>query len=259
MKTRAYISMDELVFENRNHSYGAYYLRMRNNKITGISLFAALTICAMMIAGPMLKRKPSENSILVPRSDTFDVAIYKPEDPVIHTDPPVQEMEHELERQLQNTTPTITRDEVDTAGIVTQEELQDSQSGQHTVLRGSDPGTNINVAAADLGNPEETEKPRVFVEEQPKFKGNLNEYISSHLKIPQESIDNGSAGKVYIQFVIGKNGKVREAKVVKSNSDDLFSKAALDVINAMPDWEPGKNNGAPCAVYFTLPFELKIQ
>jgi len=90
----------------------------------------------------------------------------------------------------------------------------------------------------------------------------LYEYLYSHIKYPEIARENRVEGMVVIQFVVGKDGSIRNAKIVR----DIGAKCgeeALRVINGMNDlpekWTPGKQRGRPVSVLFNLPikFELK--
>ena len=68
----------------------------------------------------------------------------------------------------------------------------------------------------------------------------------------------GISGKVIVQFVIGKDGSVRDVEVLRSVDADL-DKEAIRVVKKMPKWIPGKQQGVPVSVRFTLPITFKIQ
>jgi TonB family protein len=98
------------------------------------------------------------------------------------------------------------------------------------------------------------------VEEQPCFMGGQHkmfEYFASHLKYPAAAQKDKMQGKVIIQFVVGKDGDISSARVVRSIREDLDNEA-LRVINSMPRWQPGKMEGKNVAVKFTVPFTFKL-
>ncbi|MCD6066117.1 MAG: energy transducer TonB [Bacteroidetes bacterium] len=65
-------------------------------------------------------------------------------------------------------------------------------------------------------------------------------------------------GKAFIKFVIDVDGKVKDIRVLKSSGDELLDKEAMRVIEIMPPWTPGKQNGKPVPVYFNLPINFKV-
>ncbi|MFW5774596.1 MAG: energy transducer TonB [Tangfeifania sp.] len=98
------------------------------------------------------------------------------------------------------------------------------------------------------------------VEDMPEFPGGkdaLKTYISENVKYPEEAQKNDIEGKVFVIFIISKNGKVKNAKVVRG-VDSSLDKEALRVIKSMPDWTPGKQRGKQVDVKFTLPINFSL-
>ena len=99
------------------------------------------------------------------------------------------------------------------------------------------------------------------VEEGPIFLGGheaLMKYIQKEIKYPKEAQEKGVQGRVVVQFVVKKDGSISDAKVLKS-VDPLCDAEALRVVNAMPNWKPGKQRGEPVNVQFTLPVVFRLQ
>ncbi len=96
----------------------------------------------------------------------------------------------------------------------------------------------------------------------PSFPGGdaaLMKYLNSHIRYPQVAKDNGIQGKVFIQMVIMKDGKVGEVKVVRGVDKDL-DREAVRVCKSLPPFSPGRNaNGDPINVWYTLPVTFKLQ
>ena len=78
------------------------------------------------------------------------------------------------------------------------------------------------------------------------------------MKYPQSAIINGVQGTVMVQFVIEKDGKVTDVKVVKGVDDELDAEA-LKVINASPKWKPGKLSGKKVRASITVPVEFRLE
>lgn len=94
----------------------------------------------------------------------------------------------------------------------------------------------------------------------PDFPGGqkkLFKWLSANIKYPKEAQANKEQGRVIVRFVIDKDGKVTDAKVVRSISPSL-NKEALRLIEAMPRWKPGEKDGQPVAVRFTLPITFRL-
>lgn len=99
------------------------------------------------------------------------------------------------------------------------------------------------------------------VEKAPTFPGGegaLLKFINGTVKYPVVAAENGIQGRVYCEFVVDKDGKIKDA-IVKRGVDPSLDKEALRVINAMPAWNPGEQRGKPVKVRFTVPITFKLQ
>ena len=99
------------------------------------------------------------------------------------------------------------------------------------------------------------------VEQMPQFPGGhgaLFEYITKSLKYPAEAEKAGTQGRVIATFVVEKDGSITNAKVVKS-IDPLLDAEALRIINEMPKWTSGKQNGELMRVKYTVPITFRLQ
>lgn len=103
---------------------------------------------------------------------------------------------------------------------------------------------------------------RVFdvVEDQPRYPGGTNAlmtYLRDNIKYPAEAAKAGIQGMVIVQFVVGKDGAVRDIKPVKSVSPELDAEA-VRVVAAMPKWVPGYQRGEAVNVRYTLPVNFRM-
>ena len=109
--------------------------------------------------------------------------------------------------------------------------------------------------------PEETEIFEV-VEKMPEFPNGgmmgLMQFLSKNIKYPPIAQENGTQGRVIVQFVVNKDGSIVDAKVIRS-VDPYLDKEALRVINAMPKWNPGEQRGKPVRVKYTVPVTFRLQ
>ena len=120
-------------------------------------------------------------------------------------------------------------------------------------------GENVDVA------PPVVVEDEVFdlaaVQEQPEFPGGEAarlEWFGRYTKYPEMEYEAGIQGKVYVQFTVGKDGSIEEAKVIRGVSSGL-DKEALRAVNAMPKWAPGKMGGKPVKCRFNLPVIFKLK
>ena len=96
-----------------------------------------------------------------------------------------------------------------------------------------------------------------MVEEQPSFPGGqaaLMKYIEENMRCPDPESD--ASGRVIVQFVIGKDGTVKDPKVVRGITPAL-DEEALRLVRNMPKWKPGKQMGEAVEVRYTLPVTFK--
>ena len=99
------------------------------------------------------------------------------------------------------------------------------------------------------------------VEVPPVFVGGekaMFEYLSKNIRYPVEAQKQKIQGRVVVQFVVNDEGKVSNAKIVYS-IDTYLDAEALRIINAMPDWTPGKQGGKNVSVRYVLPIQFKLQ
>jgi periplasmic protein TonB len=99
-----------------------------------------------------------------------------------------------------------------------------------------------------------------YVEQMPQFKGGqeaMATFISTHLKYPKKAKKKHTEGKVIVKFIVAETGKVEHVEVIRGIGNGC-DEAAKKVVEQMPDWIPGKQNGKPVAVYFTLPIAFKL-
>ncbi len=100
----------------------------------------------------------------------------------------------------------------------------------------------------------------VNVEEQPEFPGGIQalmKFLSDNLKYPPAAMKNGIEGRVLVRFVVTQEGKIENAEIVRAVNPDL-EKEALRVVNHMPKWKPGKVEGKPVRVLYTLPVMFRL-
>ncbi len=128
----------------------------------------------------------------------------------------------------------------------------------------ADDNTLINVApVVSAKEEEEEEEAQVFfiVEDMPEFPGGemaLRTYIANQIKYPVIAQENGIQGKVYVTFVVGKDGSVSNASIARG-VDPSIDKEALRVINTLPKWKPGKQRGKAVNVSYTVPINFQLQ
>lgn len=100
-----------------------------------------------------------------------------------------------------------------------------------------------------------------IVEEMPEFPGGelaLRKYIANTIKYPESAVKKGIQGKVYVTFVVTKDGAIANAKIARG-VDTSLDKEALRVVNSLPQWKPGKQKGENVNVQYTVPINFVLQ
>jgi protein TonB len=109
--------------------------------------------------------------------------------------------------------------------------------------------------------PEEDTEVFVIVEDMPEFPGGelaLRQWISNNVKYPVIAAENGVQGKVYVTFVVDRDGSVTNARIARG-VDPSLDQEALRVVNNLPKWKPGKQRGKPVRVSYTVPINFQLQ
>ncbi|MDP2112885.1 MAG: TonB family protein [Bacteroidota bacterium] len=99
-----------------------------------------------------------------------------------------------------------------------------------------------------------------MVEEMPQFPGGfeaLKTYVAASMKYPTIALENVIQGQVTVKFVVDKSGKVTNTRVSRS-VDPSIDKEALRIVNSLPKWEPGKQNGEAVDVSYEMPINFNM-
>ena len=99
------------------------------------------------------------------------------------------------------------------------------------------------------------------VEEMPEFPGGgmsaFMDYIKTNMRYPASAKEKGTQGRVTVQFVVDKDGSIKEPKLLRSVDKDMNAEA-LRLISSMPKWKPGRQKGQPVAVKYTAPVMFRL-
>ncbi len=262
-----------MVFEGKNQAYGAYKMRKTSAKRHNLAMLWLIIIALLAFALPtliqMAKPKQKEVNTMVTQLSALDKPKVKQKEfKKVEMEKPKEQL---VKSSIKFTAPVIKKDsEVkEQDEMKSQKELTESKVTISIAdVKGNDEKNGKDIAdlkkiVTQEAPKEDDEDNKVFdmVEVQPSFPGGQTEmmsWISSHLKYPAIAAENGIEGKVIVQFVVGKNGAIRDANIVRALNPSC-DKEALRVVNAMPRWLPGKQNGKEVSVKFTLPITFKLQ
>lgn len=122
---------------------------------------------------------------------------------------------------------------------------------------------NIQITPVVVEEEEEVDEKEIFtvVENDPEFPGGMEalyKYLAQNIKYPQLAKENGITGKVYVTFVVERDGSIANPKVLRDIGGGCGAEA-IRVVKSMPKWTPGKQRGKAVRVQFNLPvvFNLK--
>jgi len=266
----------DLVFENRNHEYGAYALRKGTGKRNLIAIIAVILLAIACQIGLTLKNIADEAAAkrqamqeAVELSALEQKKEAKVERKEVVKQENVEKVVEKVKSSIKFTAPVIKKDnEVRPEDeMKSQEEILSTKTAIGSFdVKGNDESGEVlkakEVIATEPVKPKEEEN-KVFdvVEQMPSFPGGqaaLMNYLNSNIKYPVIAEENGIQGRVIVQFVVGKDGHISDVKVAKS-VDPSLDKEAVRVVKAMPKWIPGKQNGQAVTVRYTLPVTFRLQ
>lgn len=256
-----------LIFDGRNLAYGACRLRQTAPRRHLIALLVVLCVAAVGAAMPALIRltTPEAKGVMTEVTVLSQLEMPEVKQEEMKRVESVAPPPPALKSSIKFTAPVIKRDEEvhEEDEIKSQEELTQTKVAISIAdVKGNDEEHGVDIA--DLKQvvvQAPVEEVFDMVEQMPQFPGGtaeLMKFIGENLKYPTIAQENGIQGRAVCQFVVGKDGKVRDAKVVKG-LDPHCDKEALRVILALPRWIPGKQNGRPVSVKFTVPITFRLQ
>lgn len=270
----------DLIFEGKNKDFGAYKLRQgsesRHNKAFFYVLIGLVAVCLLILgymkyeAYKTQKAEEEAKAKLEQQQKLAQMEAEKEEEKEEEVEQiEIEEVKPEapqLATQLM-TELLLTDTPKEDNEIKANEDIQKDNSVMSTFTQaGSDDINLIKEHKEEVVQEkprEEKKKEEVFshVEQMPKFPGGdaeLYKFISNNLNYPAMAIENNVQGRVVVQFVVTKDGSIGNVKVVRSVDRDLDNEA-IRVCKKLPKFIPGKQNGQPVNVWYTLPVTFKLQ
>jgi protein TonB len=258
----------DIVFEDRNQEYGAYVFRKMSNKRHMNALIIASVLFILAISSPIIIKtiipKSKERNVEVTTLANLKMEENKPKEKLIEDLPPPPP----LKSSIKFTPPVIKADkDVNEEELPkTQEELQESKLAISTAdVKGTDEESGKLIGEVDANKrniaQEEDVKPFLIVEQMPQFPGgdeDLMKYIRDNTKYPQMAKEAGITGTVFVQFVVGKDGRISDVRILRGIGGGC-DEEAIRVVRSMPSWKAGKQNGVAVPVYFKLPIKFSLR
>ena len=277
----------DIVFENKNKDFGAYILRagsvQRHTKalIITVVILAALLVVGILATAGILFNKAEEdiNAGIGQEEMTFSTQ-NNAEDELEEEEEQIQEIieeepeeavieEEEVAQQAFTEVEVKNDDEVKNE-VKDQIEMKEDKSaiGTQNIEGNADIRAAATVEVREKVVVEEKPKEddhKVYslanVEQKPTFPGGdaaMFKWLGEHINYPAAAAEEGASGKVQVQFVVSKTGKVTNVTVVRGKHPAL-DKEAIRVVSAMPNWTPGRQNGQPVNVTYILPVNFTLK
>ncbi|MFW0717611.1 energy transducer TonB [Pedobacter sp. N23S346] len=263
----------DLVFADRNKTYGAYELRSKSSKIMTKALLISAGLFLLISFAPMVYSKmfPSVVEVVVPpKVVVLDNVIHemkKPEpekkiepaksDPVKVKTIAVSSNIVVVDKKELPEPPSIK----EMQDAVISNKTQDGEIRPNLVIN----GTLATGAGDGLSKGEEGGDPNAIVEnmgvdEYPEFAGGMKaftKYMERNLRYPSQAQEEGVKGKVFVSFVVEIDGSITDVKVLRGIGFGC-DEEAMKVIKKSPLWKPGRNKGKAVRVRYNMPINFNL-
>ncbi|MES2389140.1 MAG: energy transducer TonB [Bacteroidota bacterium] len=262
------LSLDDIVFENRNKAYGAYLIRQLYSDNILKALFFAGSFFALALISPVVYQylNPAPVPIAENWGETVDLSPPPPIDPATPAPPPAPVTPPPPKMaSVAFLRPEIKEDHDVTTVPPTVDDLVKANPGSITTAGDpeEDPGLEIEGPSGKgpvIISAPEADVPMVIVEQAAAFPGGTEamlKFIKDSIKYPANALKDDVQGKVFIEFVIGKDGKMRDVKILRGIGFGC-DEEALRVVRLMPDWSPPKQGGHTVSQKMIIPINYKL-
>lgn len=257
----------DVVFSDRNKAYGAYDLRKQNPKTTNKALIIGVLLFVFIISFQTILNfiegfipKPTEKVKITN-------VVLQPPPPVNQKKPPPPPPEPPKPKvdQVKFPPPVVKPDNEVKEQPPTVKELEFADPGQKNIK--GDPNAEIKidepVGNSDVKQVTEEDPNKIFtaVEQEPSFNGGIDKfykYLQNNIRYPAVAKENNVQGKVFVTFVVEKDGSLTDIKVVRGIGSGC-DEEAMRVLRNSPKWKAGIQNGRPVRVQYTMPISFTLQ
>ena len=266
----------DLVFENRNKEYGAYQLRHENPKTTLKALGIGFLLLTFLVSIPMLTYKPDAQLggivcdypiITIPMTSV----VFPPEKtPEVEAAAPLTQKKNDKPKPEVDRSnlidPIITKAQNAKTEIATNEQAADAYaepiegalSGIENSGVEAGTGTSTKPTPAAAGGADNSPRITAVLDKQPEFPGGMNKfyrYVAQNFRTPELELSN--AIKVYVSFVIEKDGTMTDIQVPRNPGFGLDKEAVRVLKSLKTKWSPGILNGKPVRTAYNLPIVVE--
>lgn len=262
----------DILYEGRNKAYGSYELRKKYQRRVTVAGLIAILVIGGAFASTLIKPKEVVVAELPPEMKETKLTEPPPLEPnKPKPPPPPSTPPPPVKPTVKFTPPVIKKNEE-----VKEDEKPDPPKKEENKVVGPakvegtdnpdaiDPSLNNKPGNGPAG-PVASDPPKdeIFrsVEQMPEFPGGpeaLRKYLANNIRYPNVAKEEGIEGRVVVQFVVDRDGSVNNVTILRDLGGGC-GKEAVRVVNSMPKWKPGKQNGQAAKVYYTLPVSFKLQ
>lgn len=268
----------DLVFADRNKNYGAYELRSKSSTIMTRALLISSAAFMLACASPLIYSKlfPSslENTDAAGPTKLIPVSldhIYDMKKEIPQEKPEPKKAEPVKVKTVANPSNIVVVDKANLPEPPTMDQLKDAvvsdktQDGviQPDLVINTDTNNGVGNGTVNTGSETSSGGEIVGIEgvdEYPEFSGGMKawaKYIQRNLRYPAQAQDEGVQGKVFISFVVERDGSITDVKVLRGIGFGCDEEAAK-VIRKSPLWKPGKNKGNTVRVRYNMPITFTM-
>ena len=249
----------EIVFEGRNQKYGAYDLRKSVTKNTVKAFVIGTIIFVILVSIPTIMRMIPDRQ----EDTTLDQKITavklppkkeKPKENLPPPPPPPPKVD-----QVKFVKPVVAKADEVVEEIVVIKDIKDKTIGKETIK--GDPDAELTVEPVGTGVAAVVEEDNTIyntagIEVKPDFPGGIDKFLTFVGKNYTPPEEEGLKGKVYVTFVVEKDGSLTDIKVLRDIGYGT-GKEAIRVLNKSPKWTPGEQNGKKVRCTFSLPISIQ--
>ena len=258
------------VFRYRNKEYGAYSLRQQYPRNMMWGGLLSISLFGLLYGGSLLAQALQEKMLSMTEYTMPDMVTPPPAKEETPPPPPVTPPPPPARPTIIFVVPKVMDDNQvpEEYEPPTQADLVDKNPGTVTSAGDPDGGDYIPEDESETPPPPvvvdeepkepKEDKPFVFVEQMPAFRGVLQKYLAEQLEYPTIAKENGIQGTVVIQFVVNEEGKITNPFIAKDIGGGC-GEEALRVVRSMPEWLAGKQRGVPVKVQMNLPVKFKLE
>lgn len=247
----------DIVFEGRNKAYGAYELRKENSKTTLRSLAIGAVIFGLAVSAPLIISLIPEGSDDASLDQKIVTIKLPPKEEQPKNLPPPPPPPPKVD-QVKFVKPEVAKTEEIVEEIVKIEEIKDKKLGDETIK--GDPDAPLSVEPVGNGPSVVEDDNTIYntagIEVKPDFPGGLEKFykfIGKNFQVPEEE---GLKGKIFVTFVVEKDGSLTDIKVIRDIGYGT-GKEAIRVLKSCPRWNPGEQNGKKVRVLYSLPISIQ--